>query len=228
MTAPGPDPCAPARQNIRAGLIDLGSGLAALICLASALPVRLPAASRTSAGSSRSCSRRSSSPRRRRSGPGPTRGAAATGWPSRRRMATTFVPGWLLMLGAAAGKAAASRRTWRHTLARGGGVAVAGCRASRGACRHGDAALRARLGGPRRRDRRGPARLAHGYGASLRAPRRDGHVARRVPVPAARLDWFTVQRGNGDFTKHALAFIPPGSASGSAGRSISSGRASPT
>ena len=134
------------------------------------------------------------------------------GWPSRRWTATTFVPGWLLMLGAAAGKAAGLEAHLATYIWLAGAVWL--------------------LAGAWSASRRLPGvatpRSVHVWAvivvataAALRVwhmdtvPRyvhHDEMVMSRVGLQYLLhgLDWFTVQRGNGDFTNMPLAFIPAG------------------
>jgi len=134
------------------------------------------------------------------------------GWPSRVRLATNFVPGWLLMVTAAVGKAAGLdpyMATW--TWVAGAIWLFAGARQ-----------LSKPL--PRLRAPRGVhvwALVVLAVATGLRAWRMDA-VPRYVHKDEAimsltglwylaeRLDWFTVQRGAGAFTNMPLAFIPSG------------------
>ncbi len=132
-------------------------------------------------------------------------------WPS-ARLATSFVPGWLLMLGAAAGKLAGlepHRATWLWLA--GAAWLVVGAWA----------ASRSLPGLSRPRSVHVWALGVVACAAVLRVwhmdtvPRyvhHDEMVMARAGLVYLRngLDWFTVQRGNGDFTNMPLAFIPAG------------------
>jgi hypothetical protein len=127
-------------------------------------------------------------------------------------MATTFVPGWLLMLGAAAGKAAGLEAHLATYLWLAGAVwLLAGAWSE---SRHLPGVATPRAVHVR-------AILVVATAAALRVwhmdtvPRyvhHDEMVMSRVGSVYLQngLDWFTVQRGNGDFTNMPLAFIPAG------------------
>lgn len=134
------------------------------------------------------------------------------GWPSWPRLATSFLPGWLLMLAAAAGKAAGIEphiATWTW-LAGTLWLLIGAWGASRSL-----PSL------PTPRSVHLWTLVIVGGATALRAwhldtvPRfvhHDEMVMSRAGLAYLRngLDWFTVQPGNGDFTNMPLAFIPAG------------------
>jgi hypothetical protein len=139
-------------------------------------------------------------------------GLPRLGWPSSTRLTTNFVPGWLLMISAAVGKAVGLDpyvATW--TWVAGTVWLLAG-------------AWQVSRSLPGLRTPRSVqlwALVVLGVATVLRAWRIDT-VPRYVHHDEAvmslcglqylvqRLDWFTVQRGAGDFTNMPLAFIPAG------------------
>jgi hypothetical protein len=133
-------------------------------------------------------------------------------WPAGARLATNLAPGWLLMLAAALGKAAGVDpyvATW--TWVAGTLWLLAGAWQLSRRLPHGRMARSVQLW----------AVVVLAVATALRAWRMDS-VPRYVHHDEAimslaglryfveRLDWFTVQRGDGAFTNMPLAFIPAG------------------